>query len=309
MPTWGWLMIGVPKRLPKTPGFVIVKVPPWTSSTLSFLARARSARSFTARARPRTFFSSALWITGTMRPQSRATAMPEVDVLLVDDGVAVDAGVQDREGLERVDRGLEDERHVGELDAAPLLVGGAVLLAQLVDARHVDLEDGGDVGRGALREHHVLGRLPADGRHRHDFDAAAGPRAARGRRGGEGGGRLEHGRAPHGGGRRRTARAAASMWPRMSCFVTRPPMPVPGISRMSTCARPRSCARPATSGCGAAPRPSSRRAASRLAAAWRQRAAAARPRCWNSTGGGGGAARRRPAAAERAREAAAGAAA
>ena len=29
-------------------------------------------------------------------------------------------------------------------------------------------------------------------------------------------------------------RAAPSRWPRMSCFVTRPPMPVPGTSRMST---------------------------------------------------------------------------
>ncbi len=81
MATCGWLMIGVPNRLPKTPGFVIVKVPPCTSSTLSFLARARSARSAVARARPSTFFSSALWITGTIRPQSSATAMPRLTSL------------------------------------------------------------------------------------------------------------------------------------------------------------------------------------------------------------------------------------
>ncbi len=36
--TCGWLMMGVPKRLPKTPGFVTVNVPPCTSSTLSFFA-------------------------------------------------------------------------------------------------------------------------------------------------------------------------------------------------------------------------------------------------------------------------------
>ncbi len=76
MATWGWLMIGVPKRLPKTPGFVIVKVPPCTSSTFSFFVRARSARSLTAFAMPRRFFSSAFRTTGTMRPQSRATAIP-----------------------------------------------------------------------------------------------------------------------------------------------------------------------------------------------------------------------------------------
>ena len=33
----GWLMIGVPMIEPKTPGLVIVKVPFWTSSGLSFL--------------------------------------------------------------------------------------------------------------------------------------------------------------------------------------------------------------------------------------------------------------------------------
>ena len=68
------------------------------------------------------FFSSALRMTGTMRPQSSATAMPDVDVLLVDDGVALDAGVEDREGLERVHGGLQDEGQVGELDPAALLV-------------------------------------------------------------------------------------------------------------------------------------------------------------------------------------------
>jgi hypothetical protein len=78
MPTCGWLMIGVPNSEPNTPGFVTVKVPPWTSSTLQLLVRARSARSFTARARPSTFFSSALRMTGTIRPQSSATAIPRL---------------------------------------------------------------------------------------------------------------------------------------------------------------------------------------------------------------------------------------
>ena len=41
IPTCGWLMIGVPWKVPKPPGFVIVNVPPWTSSGSSFLVRAR----------------------------------------------------------------------------------------------------------------------------------------------------------------------------------------------------------------------------------------------------------------------------
>ena len=74
--TWGCGMMGVPKREPKTPGFVTVKVPPWISSGFSFLERARSARSCVARASPRIDFSSAFLMTGTINPQSSATAMP-----------------------------------------------------------------------------------------------------------------------------------------------------------------------------------------------------------------------------------------
>jgi len=53
--TWGWLMMGRPKVSPNTPGLVMVKVPPVISSGLSCLVRARSARSFRARARPPRF--------------------------------------------------------------------------------------------------------------------------------------------------------------------------------------------------------------------------------------------------------------
>ena len=58
------------------PGFVIENVPSCTSSGLSFFARARSARSLMPRARPRKFFSSEFFSTGTINPQSSATAMP-----------------------------------------------------------------------------------------------------------------------------------------------------------------------------------------------------------------------------------------
>ena len=76
MATLGWLITGKPNNPPKTPGLVMEKVLSATSSGLSFFARARSARSFMARAIPRKFFSSAFLITGTIRPQSSATAIP-----------------------------------------------------------------------------------------------------------------------------------------------------------------------------------------------------------------------------------------
>jgi hypothetical protein len=74
--TCGWLMIGIPAYGPNPPGLVIVKVPRWMSSGDSFLVRARSPRSLIARARPWSESSSACLITGTMSPQSSATAMP-----------------------------------------------------------------------------------------------------------------------------------------------------------------------------------------------------------------------------------------
>jgi hypothetical protein len=69
-------MIGVPMSEPNTPGLVMVKVPSWTSAGASFLARARAARSFSVRVIPERERSSARLITGTMRPQSSATATP-----------------------------------------------------------------------------------------------------------------------------------------------------------------------------------------------------------------------------------------
>ena len=76
----GWLMIGVPWNVPKLPGFVIVNVPPWTSSGRSFFVRARSAMSWIARAVPVRLRSCALRMTGTMSPlpSSSATAIPRL---------------------------------------------------------------------------------------------------------------------------------------------------------------------------------------------------------------------------------------
>jgi hypothetical protein len=79
----GWLMIGVPNCSPKMPELVSVNVPPEISSGASFLrARAVGDRSTMARAMPRKFFSSVCLMTGTIRPQSSATAMPMLMFLL-----------------------------------------------------------------------------------------------------------------------------------------------------------------------------------------------------------------------------------
>ena len=96
----------------------------------------------------------------------------EVDVLLVDDVVAVERGVDERMPAERVDDRLGDERHVGQLRAAPLVVR-LLLLADPLDGREVDVEDRVHVRRRAPAEHHVLGDLPAHHRQRLDLDALA----------------------------------------------------------------------------------------------------------------------------------------
>ncbi len=69
-------MIGMPTRVPSTPGFVIEKVAPWISSGLSLRSRARDARSLMRFATPTRFSSSALRTTGTISPGLRSTAMP-----------------------------------------------------------------------------------------------------------------------------------------------------------------------------------------------------------------------------------------
>ena len=63
-------MIGTLATDPYGPGFVIVNVAPWTSSGVSWCARARAARSSIARATPTVFMPSAPLITGTIRPAS-----------------------------------------------------------------------------------------------------------------------------------------------------------------------------------------------------------------------------------------------
>jgi hypothetical protein len=83
MPDCGWLMIGVPWNVPEPPGFVIVNVPPCTSSGMSFFSRARFAMSAIPFAMPSRFIVSTFLSTGTIRPlpSASSTAMPRLTKL------------------------------------------------------------------------------------------------------------------------------------------------------------------------------------------------------------------------------------
>src|SRR5467141_2823020 len=74
----GWLMIGWLATDPVAPVLLSVNVPPWTSSGLSCLLRARSMRSFSDRTRSVKPRWSASLRTGTMRPSGIETAMPRL---------------------------------------------------------------------------------------------------------------------------------------------------------------------------------------------------------------------------------------
>ena len=72
---WGGLIIGVDNMEPKTPPFVIVKVPPVISSTVISPSRARIAKRFTSASTPLKVRFSALRITGTINPFGPETAI------------------------------------------------------------------------------------------------------------------------------------------------------------------------------------------------------------------------------------------
>ena len=63
---------------------------------------------------------------------------------------------------------MHDERQEGQAEAVLRLERLLVRVAHPHDVAHVDLRDGADVGRGLLRQHHVLGDDLAQRRHRDD---------------------------------------------------------------------------------------------------------------------------------------------
>ena len=78
MASCGWLMMGMPNFAPKMPGFVMVNVPPCDFFRLEFLGAGAFAEIGDGALRPTKLSSSARLTTGTMSPQSRATAMPRL---------------------------------------------------------------------------------------------------------------------------------------------------------------------------------------------------------------------------------------
>ncbi|EME96437.1 ABC transporter ATPase, partial [Streptomyces mobaraensis NBRC 13819 = DSM 40847] len=125
----------------------------------------------------------------------------DADVLGVEVGdgalVLVDPGVDDRVGLQRLDGGLDEERHRGELDA---LAGGEAVLglgAHPHDLGDVHLDHGAELGLAVQRLHHVVGDDLAHARHLDRLTAQRGRLQGRGL--GSGGGRGGRGRRGLGG--------------------------------------------------------------------------------------------------------------
>ena len=93
---------------------------------------------------------------------------------MVHDVVAFDRGIDHREVLERLDRGLHEEGHEAELHAVFLLEAVLVFRAQVHHGLEVDLVERGELRLGVLRFEQALGDARAQARHRHALILAAG---------------------------------------------------------------------------------------------------------------------------------------
>jgi hypothetical protein len=91
----------------------------------------------------------------------------DVEVAVVDDVVTVDRGIDHGEALERVHRGLDEERHEAQAHAVLLLEALLVFLAHLHHRRHVHFVERGEDRRGGLRHDQALGDALAQARHGH----------------------------------------------------------------------------------------------------------------------------------------------
>jgi hypothetical protein len=88
-----------------------------------------------------------------------------VDIVLVDDRVAVDLGVHHWILGQGEAGGLDEERHEGEADAVVFFHPLAEAVAEGGDRRHVDFVERRQVRGGLLRLEQVLGDPAAAGRH------------------------------------------------------------------------------------------------------------------------------------------------
>src|SRR5579859_5573126 len=98
----------------------------------------------------------------------------DVVVVLVDQLVARDLGIDRRQFLQGGDAGLHEEGHEAELHAVLLLERVLVLLADRQDRGHVHLVEGGQHGGGVLGFLEPLGDALTQARHPHALLARAG---------------------------------------------------------------------------------------------------------------------------------------
>ena len=91
----------------------------------------------------------------------------DVVVVLVDDVLPVDLGVDGRNLLQRLDAGLHEEAHEAELHAVALLEQVLVLAPELHDGAHVHVVERGEHGCGVLRVLEAPGDGLAQSRHAH----------------------------------------------------------------------------------------------------------------------------------------------
>ena len=117
MPLCGGFKIGVDIIEPKMPPFVIVNVPPVSSSICSAPLRARSPKSRIACSMAAKPLRLGVAQHGHDEPAVRRDGHADVEELVIDDVVAVDGRVQHRVLAQRLDRSFDEERHEAELDA------------------------------------------------------------------------------------------------------------------------------------------------------------------------------------------------
>src|SRR5690606_3287813 len=110
--------------------------------------------------------------------QATVTGYGHADVLVavVDDIVAIDRGIHGRKALERLDRGLDEERHEALAHTVMCLLEEVlVLAAQGHDFMHVHFVEGGQHAHGRLRLDQALSDLGTQAGHRYAFlDTLAG---------------------------------------------------------------------------------------------------------------------------------------
>jgi hypothetical protein len=112
-------------------------------------------------------------MTGTIKPQSSATAYADVDRPAVDDVLPCYRRVHDRKCFQRLYDAGDDERHVGELLSGRGLEIGALPRANARNTSEIDLHERRDVSRSAPRGNHVVADQRAHFGHR--LDAIARP--------------------------------------------------------------------------------------------------------------------------------------